>query len=267
MTEGARFREKQQGRVGNRIFANRVLGFVNRARNLPGLPIYFAGGAAAILLMTTSGAFATLDLPLPKRLAFWSLLIGTNLLLWIGWFAWRVRSPRDWWPSVLLGTLVINLPLPVEIAFLGRLLGVPMTLDWARSWTNAGLISLALLIILFIAIRRHRAIERPQFPKGSLWRAGFRNLADVAWIVSEDHYCRIGRPDGNTSLLHARFTDLAKELETVDGAVLRRGHWAAASAVEAIERRNRKWHVILKNGPAIAVSAAAATDLRSRGWL
>lgn len=267
MTEGARSGEDQEGRASNALFANRVLGFVNRVRNLPGLPIYFAGGAAAILLMTTSGAFATIDLPLPKRLAFWSMLIGTNLLSWIAWFAWRVRGPRDWWPSVLLGTLVINLPLPAEIAFFVRLLGVPMAVHWVRSWANAGLISVALLIIFFITIRPSRAVERPLFPKGRLWRAGFRDPADVAWIVSEDHYCRIGRPDGSTTLLHARFADLAKELEAADGAVLRRGHWAAAFAVEAIERRDRKWHVTLKNGYVIAVSAAAASDLRSRGWL
>jgi len=267
MTEGVRSGEGQEGWVSNALFANRVLGFANRVRNLPGLPIYFAGAAAAILLMTTSGAFATLDLPLPKRLAFWSLLIGTNLLLWIGWFAWRVRSPGDWWSSVLVGTLVVNLPLPAEIAFFGRLLRVPVAIGWVRSWANAGLISFAILLILFITIRRRRAIDRPLFPKGRLWRAGFRDPADVAWIMSEDHYCRIGRPDGSTILLHARFADLAKELEATDGAVLRRGHWAAASAVLAIDRRDRKWHVTLKNGSTIAVSATAASGLRARGWL
>lgn len=249
------------------FFANRVLAFANRVRNLPGLAIYFVGGGAAILLMTTAGAFGTLAIPLATRLAFWSLLIGSNVLLWVLWFAWRVRGPTDWWRAALLGMVVINLPLPAEIGLYGQLLGLPMPVDWTRSWASAAAISLALLLVLVVAIRPAPATTRPDFSKGLLWRGGFRDADAIAAIAAEDHYCRIWRSDGSSSLLHARFGDLVSELETNDGAVIRRGHWVAASSVETIERRGRQWHVSLKDGRSIGVSPSAAADLRARGWL
>ena len=38
--------------------------------------------------------------------------------------------------SALLGMVVINLPLPAEIGLYGQLLGLPMPVDWTRSWAS-----------------------------------------------------------------------------------------------------------------------------------
>lgn len=267
MDDGASVSEEQADRRRKPLFANRVVAFANRVRSLPGLAIYFVGGGAAILLMTTAGAFGTLHLPFVTRLAFWSLLIGSNVLLWVLWFAWRVRGPADWWRAALLGMVVVNLPMPAEIGFYGRLLGIPMRIDWTRSWASTAAISFALLLVLLIAIRPARVPPRADFSKGLLWRGGFRDAGAIAAIAAEDHYCRIWRSDGSSSLLHARFGDLMAELDAADGALIRRGHWVAASSVERIERRGRQWHVLLTDGRSIAASPSAAAGLRARGWL
>jgi hypothetical protein len=250
-----------------RSFANRAKAFANRVRALPGLPIYFVGGAAAVLVMTTAGAFGTLDIPFATRLTFWLLLIGINVLLWITWFALRVRKSTDWWRAALLGMIVVNAPMPIEITLIGRLLGLGMAIDWPSIWASTGAISIALLLVLMIAVRSPRTAETPVYPKGKLWRAGFQDPAAIAAIVSEDHYCRIWNRDNASRLILARFGDLTNELAAVDGAVVRRGQWVAAASVDKVERSGRRWQLQLKDGRTVVVSGSAVSELRARGWI
>src|SRR6476620_3888414 len=111
MQDAAPAQGVNRGREGKLAFANRANAFANLVRAIPGLQIYFVAGAGAALIMTTAGAFGTLDLPLLTRLAFWFLLIGVNVALWISWFAWRVRKSADWWRAALLGMIVVNAPM------------------------------------------------------------------------------------------------------------------------------------------------------------
>jgi hypothetical protein len=252
---------------GKFAFANHAIVFANRVRALPGLPIYLVAGAGAALVMTTAGAFGTLELPFLTRLTFWLMLIGVNVALWIVWFSWRVRKPADWWRAALLGMIVINAPMPLEITLIGRLLGLRMAIDWASTWASTAAISIALLVVLMIAVRSPRKVEVPVYPKGKLWRAGFQDPAAIAAIAAEDHYCRIWNRNGTNILVHARFSDLTDELKTVDGAVVRRGQWVAAGFVSKIERNGRRWQIRVIDGRSIVVSGSAAGELRARGWM
>lgn len=250
-----------------RHFAKSARDFVNRASRLPGLPLFGAGAAAAILITTLSGAFGTDGLPLPQRLLFWALIIGSNTLLWICWFAWRVRGNGDWWRAALGGALILNLPIPAEIGLALRLVGADTPTDWHFTLLHAGGISAALLLLVATGLRGlHSRIVSPE-RKGRLWRAGFREPATIAAISSEDHYCRIWLADGSSRLIYGRFTDLVEELEGIDGAVVRRGQWVAASTINAIRREGRGWSLLLEDGRTVRVASSTVPALRKLGWL
>jgi len=60
---------------------------------------------------------------------------------------------------------------------------------------------------------------------------------------------------------------LFESSQLLDGAFVRRGHWVAASEVEAVERDGRRLLVRTRGGEAIAVSPAGREELRARGWI
>ena len=249
------------------IFANPVRGFANRVAALPGLALYPATGAATILIATLVGAFGTDAMPLLQRLAFWTLLIAFHTMLWVCWFAWRVRQSKDWWPAVLIGLICVNLPLPIEIATALQIVGVRSPVAWVSSWIQSAGISLAISLVVATAVAAFRPLRSTAEPKGRLWRAGFRNLDDVAAIAAEDHYCRVSHANGASRLVHGRFSDLATEVGAVDGLIVRRGHWVAASAVRSIERDGRSWTLMIADGRAFRIAPSSVPELRKRGWL
>jgi len=248
------------------LFANRARGFAKRAAALA-LPVFPAAAGAAILVATAAGAFGTQALPPLHRLGFWTVLIGLNTILWIGWFTWSVRAPSDWWRAAALGAIILNLPLPFEIALILRLFGGADPRQLGTTWLHAAAISAAIVLVVAAAVGAVRA-RRPSRPvKGRLWRAGFRDAGGVAAICAEDHYCRVSLADGTNRLVHARFSDLVEEVGAVEGAVVRRGQWVACSAVRSIHRERRRWKLVLADGRAVAVAPSCLADLRDRGWL
>ncbi len=253
-------------RRGKRGFANAVRKFAKRAGALPGFRMLVAGGAAAIALATITGAFGTIDLPLGRRLGFWSVLIGWNVLLWMAWFAWRVRKPSDWPVTAAIGALVINLPLPLEIPLTLRLFGIAAPISPARVWIEAVAISAVLFVVLFFA-RRRPARPAVLGEDGALFRAGVRDLAQVHGVRAEDHYCRIHLSEGRSLLVLARFSDMLAELAGIDGEQVHRGAWVAAAGVDGAVRDGRAWRIVLADGTRLPVSASYAASVRARGWL
>ncbi|HEY8593240.1 MAG TPA: hypothetical protein VIL42_10310 [Sphingomicrobium sp.] len=241
--------------------------FAKRALQLPGLPLIAACSAAAVVIATLSGAFGTESIALPRRLLFWTLLIGLNTSLWVCWFTWRVKSSSDWWRAALLGALVINFPIPAEIFLFLRLAGGETASDWHLTWLHAGAVSLAILMAVVTGARMLRRPDPVPQVKGKLWRAGVRDLAAVTAITAEDHYCRVSLADGSSRLLLGRFADVIAEAGDVEGAIVRRGHWVAASAVHAIERRGRGWAVVLRTGGEVRIAGSSVQPLKGRGWL
>jgi hypothetical protein len=162
---------------------------------------------------------------------------------------------------------VINLAIPGEIALGLIAVGVRSPADWHLSWLHAAAISAAILLLVATGVHGIQRRTAAPEPKGRLWRAGFRNPAAIAAVSAEDHYCRISLAEGSNRLIHARFPDLTEELVRLDGAVVRRGHWVAAAAVESIRREGRGWVLDLKGGRRVRVASSTVPELRARGWL
>lgn len=255
---------------GKRGFAKRVLGFAKRAlpeQPPPGFPLLWVACLAAAALMIVTGGFGTARLPLHSRTAFWVLLMLWNAAKWQALFAWGVRKPTDWPRVALLGTIPLNLPLPLEIWLCGQLVGTSMRvlpLDvWGRAVAISAVIFAVCSAVAWILLRRMRPVRAET---GLLARARVR-AEELAAIEAEDHYCRVHRRDGTSALLHYRFGDALEEVAAIDGAQVHRGAWVSADAVEGAAREGRKWRLLLAGGGSVPVSATYAAEARARGWL
>jgi hypothetical protein len=259
---------------GNAAFAKRARNFANRVAALPGFPVLPVAGFAAAMLMIIVGAFGTGQMPLPMRAGFWGVLLGWNMLKWQIWFALLVRRPTDWPRASAIGTVVLNLPLPLEIALSLRLFGVVYAPGPAQTWAEALAISMVVFLVLFIAGVRRRAeparvVAAPFVvaPDGLLARAGIIDPAALQAIEAEDHYCRLHLTGGRSLLVLHRFGDALREVADLDGAQVHRGAWVSAKGVAGAERDGRRWLLILADGARIPVSASFTKIVRARGWL
>lgn len=254
---------------GKRAFAKRVRGFVKRTwpDGVPGFPLLWIACFAAAALMIVTGGFGTGALPLGQRICFWLLLMGWNALKWQALFAWGVRKPEDWPRVSLIGTIPLNLPLPIEIALCGRAVGTEMGAMPHEVWLRAAAISAVIFavcgMVVWVLLRRMRPVRAAT---GLLARARI-GTAELAAIEAEDHYCRVHRRDGQSALIHYRFGDALAEMSTIDGARVHRGAWVCAGAVEGAVREGRKWRLLLAGGGSVPVSATYAAEARARGWL
>jgi hypothetical protein len=219
--------------------------------------------------MIVTGGFDTGELPLGQRTAFWLLLMGWNALKWQVLFALFVRKPDDWPRVSLIGTVPLNLPLPLEIAGFGWIVGVEMVAMPAQVWMRALAISLGIFLVCaavaWVLLRRAPKPVEP-LADGLLARARVSPEA-LAAIEAEDHYCRVHRREGQSALVHYRFGDALREVAALDGAQVHRGAWVAADAVTGARREGRRWRLTLADGHAVPVSATHAAEARRRGWL
>lgn len=256
----------------NTGFAKHARNFANRVACLPGFPVLPVCGFAAAMLMIIVGAFGTGEMPLPMRAGFWGVLLGWNMLKWQSWFALLVRRPADWPRASAIGAIVINLPLPFEIAVTLRLFGISETPDMPETWAKALAISGVVFLVLFIAgVHRRPAPAHAMVPMappdGVLARAGVTDPAALQAIEAEDHYCRLHLGGGRSLLVLHRFGDALAEVADFDGAQVHRSAWVSGPAVLGAERDGRRWRLVLVDGVRIPVSARFAAAARARGWL
>lgn len=257
---------------GKRGFAKRARSFAKRAAGLPGFPYLWIGCAAAAGIMTVTGGFGTIGIPLGQRALFWLLLMAWALLKWQLWFVATVRKPRDWMRAAILGGVLLNVPLPLETTIAAAAVGIPSNLDLLGTWGHALAISAVVLatILLLIWVARRRGIIGRRVlappPDGLLHRARV-TPESVAAIEAEDHYCRVRRSDGSDALIHYRFGDALGEVGGIDGQQVHRGAWVASRAVSGAIREGRRWLLVLVDGSKVPVSATHLADVRARGWL
>jgi hypothetical protein len=198
------------------------------------------------------------------------------VLKWQVWFALLVRRPGDWPRAAAIGALVLNLPLPIEIALALRLFGIDYAPQPSRTWSEALAISAAIFLVLIIAGIGRRmtpaaaSVATPPSavtPDGLLDRARLTDPAALHAIEAEDHYCRLHLAGGRSLLVLHRFGDALAEVADYDGAQVHRGAWVAASGVAGARRDGRRWLLLLADGAEIPVSASFAGTARDRGWL
>jgi hypothetical protein len=264
--------DSQRTYRGKRGFAKRAFGFAKRASGLPGFPYLWLVSFAVVVLMVVTGGFGTGALPLPRRIAFWSLLLGWSALKWQIWFALTVRHNRDWMRAALIGCVLLNLPLPIEIATAAGAIGEVAAGSPVDVWLRALAISIAIFPVMWAVSWQLRRWSppvpdaAPPPPGGLLDRAKVAPAALLA-IEAEDHYCRVRQAGGGNALIHYRFGDALGEVAALEGLQVHRGAWVAAGAVRSAAREGRRWVLTLTDGSKITISATHLPAVRAKGWL
>lgn len=252
--------------AANGDFANRASGFVKRANALPAFPALELIMLAFTVVLTVAGAFHTDRIaPLPRAL-FWLVLMGWNTAKWQLWFAWTIRAGMGWNRSAVIGAIVLNALLPLEIPIALRLVGIRASVDPIDVWLEAGAIA-GVLGLTFGTWRRRTARLRPAAKPTSFLQHLLVDPAQVDAVTAEDHYCRFHLAGGETRLILARFGDVIGALAEEDGEQTHRGAWVASRAVRGAERSGRSWRLILPHEVRMPVSSRFRAAVKTRGWL
>lgn len=228
------------------------------------MPLLPALSVAVALIGTVAGAFGTGELPLGQRLAFWLVLMGLEAIKWLGWLGWQVKQPGDYWRAALIGTPLLGLFIPLEIAAAFRLVGVVPQFAFAPVLLDVAVIGVAVLLVIFVF---QRPWEKTRTSDPDLLQKEGIARDDILAVSSEDHYCRLYLAGRSERLVHARLADLVALLDPEAGTRIHRSHWCADRAVTASRRAGRGWEVILPCGAALRVSATYRAEAQRRGWL
>ncbi|WP_313670736.1 LytTR family DNA-binding domain-containing protein [Sandarakinorhabdus sp.] len=238
----------------------------------PPLRPLIAGTLFAVVACVLAGPFDTDVLPLPSRLVFWLVLIGWNSVKWWLWYAWagpRTTSRRSVLLAAVVGALLLNATLPLEIDLMFRAIGRPLELSWLGLYLMALLVA-GSISALIAALRGPRAVPVvPAAPAPSLLaqRAGLPDLAGVLSVTAEDHYLRLVLADGRKPLVLFRLSDALPELASQDGLQVHRSAWVARRHVAGARRDGRRWLLVLADGAEQAVSETFLPAVRAAGWL
>lgn len=242
----------------------------------PPLRPLVAGTIFAVLVCVITGPFDTGRLPLPSRLVFWLVLVGWNSVKWWLWYAWagpRISDRRSAVLTALVGALLLNATLPLEIDLMFRAIGRPITLSWLGLYLMALLVAGGISALVASLRQSPDAPVVPAPPAASLLaqRAGLPDLAGVLMVTAEDHYLRLVLADGareyRRPLVLFRLGDALPELATQDGLQVHRSAWVARRHVRAARRDGRRWLLVLADGTEQAVSETYLPAVRAAGWL
>lgn len=238
----------------------------------PPLRPLIAGTLFAVVVCVLTGPFETTRLPLPSRLVFWLVLIGWNSVKWWLWYAWagpRASDRRMALLAAVVGALLLNATLPLEIDLMFRAIGRPLELSWLGLYLMALLVAGSISALIAV-LRGPRAVQlAPSAPAPSLLaqRAGLPDLAGVRQVVAEDHYLRLVLVDGRKPLVLFRLGDALPELAAHDGQQVHRSAWVARAHVKGARRDGRRWLLVLADGSEQAVSETFLPAVRAAGWL
>ena len=249
-----------------RDFAKPARRFVKSTRGqLPGFPLLWIACTGIAGLMIVTGGFRTDSLPLPQRAGFWLLLMGWNALKWQLLFAWFVRKPQDWPRVAAIGTVLLNLPLPAEIVWSARAVGVGVVTMPGMVWARAAAIGVLALAVCIATVRAMRpaasaplslaggvgggadvegmdvaeampspspsreregnAESQAPRPSDSNLLARARVAPDALLAVEAEDHYCRVRAREGGGLHHYRFGDALAELAGLDGAQVHRGAW------------------------------------------
>ena len=243
----------------NRLWANPV-------RTLIGLWL-LAG--IAITLMGPFGTFTILRVH--ERLAFWSAVIGSAILLVV---ALRLMVLQIIGPgrhpfvldAILLPTFTLLYAPPLHY-FVVRA---------ARDAQPFNVLQTGLIVIgvslLLIAIREALRLHAPGvdpdptmdeiLEEGGVHPILLERLpedqrGELLAISGSDHYVEVRTMRGMTSVL-LRFSDAMREIDGVPGQRVHRSHWVADAAAMHVRRDGNRHYVVLRTGEELPVSRTYA---------
>lgn len=238
-------------------------------------------------LAAYAGPFGTYNNSFPYRLAFWTLVIFTSVLM-AGWFtrlAHRLVSrKRPWLQDLFVVGLMTACFSPVLIGYSAGFLAVRFA-SLADALPFAQFVAIISLCITtsrrIIAGRLRGASSDPDagegesadtlspepVPEPRLMRRlpeSFRG--PILRLTVEDHFVDVVGPE-QTHRLRMRFSDAIDEMDPITGFCTHRSHWVARAAVERVDRDGGRIFLVLTNGDQVPVSRTYRPQVEVAGLL
>lgn len=213
---------------------------------------------------------------------YWLMRIAIEVAFFIGvWTAitkYKVNSLSSL-PLLGLAVLVSHIPFVLTVTALDIVLGFPeLGLDIAApiDQSRFGAFGLELvylldnhiIICLLVSLPRFyiytlevKNEKQPQVGSGTfLSTIEPPLLGSLLWVEAQEHYVRITTDEENRMVL-ARFSDIVRELEGLDGMQVHRSHWVAREAIVKQEKSGQGVMLSLKTGDIVPVSRSFRNQL------
>lgn len=243
--------------------------------------LHLGGIAALALVLATSGAFGSDDLPIVRRLIMFGIIAGL-LITQASALADLARRFHglSWARSVcavlfaLAGTLLL---MTIEVHLLKSTPIVPYRPDPLPGFA----LFLAPFVLpvgaLVLALRWSAFASRDPHPSRVVKRTALPGPAEIAppapdanedWpsgpilrVRAADHYLELWTSRG-VFLVRGRMRDALCRLPSSEGLQPHRSWWVAFSEVDRLDRRGRDLVLLMENGDRLPVARSRAAEIR-----
>ena len=251
----------------------------------PHLPAHLGGIAALALVLVSSDAFGSDDLPLSRQALMFgiisTLLVGQASLLADGLHRLRGSSLGGSAPAAAAAVLAVLFLMTLEVHALKATPIVPYAPDplpeFAFFLMPFVLPVSGLVIGLKWSAPAKARPDRRTFdaadatPGVAILVAGSGQLSDgtlrgwppgpVRRVQAVDHYLHLWTPEG-MRLVRGQMRDALRHLPAQAGMRVHRSWWVARAEIDRMERRGRDYVLLLTSGERIPVARARVDEVR-----
>lgn len=221
------------------------------------------------LVVGLIGPFGTFELPLPARIAYWTVIVLATATL--GTLVASVferligpRLPRVM--SAILAGAIAGLPVALFVV----LLNVAVFGLWFQPVDALSLAIYCMLISAAVtvlgAVFERPAASRPDaaLTPALLERLTLPQRGRLLHLAVADHYVEVTTDKGRALLL-IRLSDAIRETAPVAGLQVHRSHWVALDAVRKASRLAGKPVLELENGAIVPISRTYLAAAKAAG--
>ncbi len=232
-------------------------------------PKFYGFIAVAVLILTLSGPFGTLDhYNALERLAYWGIVTPVTYVLASGvatlvTVALKRKSLNDWL-AYMIGGSVAGIIVGIFVWLFG------LFLDQSFGQSVSGLakvmtytIPITIAVTMLFKLSETKSDDKSQTTSDEIrfFDRIPKNLGrDLISLNSQDHYIKVTTSLGSDLIL-MRLSDAIIELEGHDGIQSHRSWWVAKQHVAAIKTVSGKKMIELKNGDFVPISRANLKDV------
>lgn len=220
------------------------------------------------IVLSVLGPFGTIQLPFTERLTYWVGLciaggFGAGFVEFIfertqkKWAMWQEALGQSVGATVCVTTVMFILFPPNSLP------NILITLFYV--WVIS-------IVLCFVGALLHNrrnetaALSLDQRPPLLDRLPPKLRHAEIYAISAEDHYVRVHSSAGDEMIL-MRLSDAVREAAPLAGLQTHRSWWVAEKGVEAVEKKNGKISLALKNGLTAPVSRSGQSQVREAGWV
>ncbi len=221
------------------------------------------------------GAFGTMNLPLPIRIAACLPFSWIGAIL--GYLCARVVFCRPFarrrpWLGGAVAALAMIPPMALIVWLSYRLVSPPgLPLRALPDMLSITAVMCFAGMAIGVALRQRGlgpgVTQAGPVPPKFLERLPLKLRGAEVWAVeAQDHYLRLHTSKGQDLIL-MRLADAIAELQGIEGARVHRSWWIARDAITEARRGDGRATLTLKDGSEVPVSRTYAGQLRERRWI